>query len=120
MSPKRFVGANKADRAPTATSASPRAILRHSEALWTGVRRLWRTATLLPRRSLNRNTVWGVIIASRSEARNGPSPEFQVGFVIPEGREVRVLGREGDWVAVGLTSEGYKGWIKREDLAEDE
>jgi tetratricopeptide (TPR) repeat protein len=69
---------------------------------------------------VDRNTVWGVITASRSEARNGPSAEFQVGFVIPEGREVRVLGREGDWVAVGLTSEGYKGWIKHEDLAEDE
>jgi hypothetical protein len=76
----------------------------------------WGTARI----TLERNTLWGVIIASRSEARNGPSPEFQVGFVIPEGREVRVLGHEGSWVAVGLPSEGYKGWIKREDLAEDE
>ena len=69
---------------------------------------------------IDRSTLWGVIIASRSEARNGPSQEFQVGFVIPEGREVRVLGHEGNWVAVGLPSEGYKGWIKSEDLAEDE
>jgi tetratricopeptide (TPR) repeat protein len=69
---------------------------------------------------IDRNLRWGVIIASRAEARNGPNQEFQVGFVIPEGREVRVLGHEGAWVAVGLPSEGYKGWIKAEDLAEDE
>jgi len=72
------------------------------------------------RLAVDRATQWGVIIASRSEARNGPNQEFQVGFVIPEGREVRVLGHEGNWIAVGLPSEGYKGWIKREDLAEDE
>lgn len=70
--------------------------------------------------ALERNARWGVIVAARSEARNGPNPEFQVGFVIPEGREVRVLGHEGNWVAVGLPKEGYKGWIRREDLAEDE
>ncbi len=69
---------------------------------------------------VDRNNQWGVIVSARAEARNGPNQEFQVGFVIPEGREVRILGREGEWVAVGLPAEGYKGWIRRDDLSEDE
>jgi tetratricopeptide (TPR) repeat protein len=76
----------------------------------------WASARIV----FDRTHQWGVIVVERSEARNGPNPEFQVGFIIPEGREVRVLGHESNWVAVGLPSEGYKGWIKREDLLEDE
>lgn len=68
---------------------------------------------------MDRNYQWGVIVANHSEARNGPNQEFQVGFIIPEGREVRVLGHEGDWVAVGLPSEGFKGWIRSSELLED-
>jgi len=59
---------------------------------------------------------WGVVIAGQAEARNGPSAEYQVGFIVPEGREVRLLGREGDWIAIGLPAEGYKGWVKSADI----
>jgi tetratricopeptide (TPR) repeat protein len=76
----------------------------------------WTSAYIL----VERGQHWGVIVAAQAEARNGPSAEYQVGFTVPEGREVRVLGREGDWVAVGLPSEGYKGWVKNSELIEDE
>ncbi|MEW6517344.1 MAG: SH3 domain-containing protein [candidate division FCPU426 bacterium] len=61
----------------------------------------------------------GVIVTNQAEARNGPAADFDVGFKIPEGREVRVLGHEAGWVAVGLAPEGYKGWVKSEDIWED-
>lgn len=69
---------------------------------------------------LDRERHWGVVVAARAEARNGPSEEYQVGFIVPEGREVRVLGREGAWTAVGLPAEGYKGWVRRDEIIEDE
>ncbi len=62
---------------------------------------------------------WAVVISSQAEARNGPAQDYQVGFTIPEGREVRVLGQEGDWRAVGLPQEGYKGWVKAKELWEE-
>lgn len=61
----------------------------------------------------------GVIVVHPAEARNGPAADFDVGFKIPEGREVRVLGHEAGWVAVGLTPEGFKGWVRRDDVWED-
>lgn len=76
----------------------------------------WTTARLL----LDRSARWGVVVSAQAEARNGPSAEYQVGFVIPEGREVRLLGREGEWVAVGLPAEGYKGWVRASDVLADE
>jgi tetratricopeptide (TPR) repeat protein len=69
---------------------------------------------------LDRNARWGVVVSAQAEARNGPSAEYQVGFVIPEGREVRLLGREGTWVAVGLPAEGYQGWVQAADVLADE
>jgi ribosomal protein S16 len=69
---------------------------------------------------LDKQIRWGVVIASQAEARNGPAAEYEVGFKIPEGREVRVLGHEGDWTAVGLTPEGYKGWVRQPEIWEDE
>jgi tetratricopeptide (TPR) repeat protein len=59
---------------------------------------------------------WAVVIAEQVEARNGPGADFPVGFTAPRGREVRWLSREGDWVAIGLVPEGYKGWVKREEI----
>jgi tetratricopeptide (TPR) repeat protein len=61
----------------------------------------------------------GVIVVHPAEARNGPAADNDVGFKIPEGREVRVLGHDSGWVAVGLTPEGYKGWVRAEDIWED-
>jgi tetratricopeptide (TPR) repeat protein len=68
----------------------------------------------------DRNQRWGVVVASQAEARNGPNASYQVGFLVPEGREVRILGREGEWVAIGLPAEGYKGWITSGDLLADD
>jgi len=76
----------------------------------------WASARIL----LERNHRWGVVVAARAEARNGPSDEYQVGFIVPEGREVRVLGREGEWVAIGLQQEGVKGWIRGAEILADE
>lgn len=61
----------------------------------------------------------GVIVAHQTEARNGPGADFDVGFKIPEGREVRVLGHESGWVAVGLAPEGFKGWVRDTEIWED-
>lgn len=69
---------------------------------------------------VDRTRQWGVVVAERAEARNGPKSDYQVGFIIPEGREVRVLGREGEWIAVGLPQEGYKGWIQSSEIILDE
>ena len=69
---------------------------------------------------LERNTRWGVVVSAQAEARNGPNAEYSVGFVIPEGREVRILGQEGNWVAVGLPNEGYKGWVQAAEVLADE
>lgn len=76
----------------------------------------WTSARLL----LDRNARWGVVVSTQAEARNGPSAEYQVGFVIPEGREVRLLGREGEWLAVGLPAEGYKGWVQAAEVLADD
>lgn len=62
---------------------------------------------------------WGVVVSSQAEARNGPGEDYQVGFTVPEGREVRILGTESDWLAIGLVQEGYKGWVKSSDIWRD-
>jgi len=60
--------------------------------------------------------VWtdeGIVTAGPAEVRNGPGTENSVGFSLPEGRKVVVLGENNDWVAVGLSSEGLRGWIEK-------
>jgi tetratricopeptide (TPR) repeat protein len=69
---------------------------------------------------LEKDMGWGVVVTAQAEARNGPGEDNHVGFTVPEGREVRILGREGNWVAIGLAAEGYKGWVKAEEIWEDE
>ena len=59
------------------------------------------------------NTQWAIVIAGPVEARNGPGFENTVGFTLPEGKKVTVLGVKDDWAAVGLRSEGLKGWVER-------
>jgi len=58
---------------------------------------------------------WAVVTAN-SEARNGPGTENSVGFSVPEGRKVQVLGEENAWCAIGLSHEGLKGWIEKKSL----
>jgi len=55
---------------------------------------------------------FAIVVKSPAEVRNGPSDENSVGFSLPEGRKVLLLGKSGQWVAVGLKTEGYKGWVQ--------
>jgi tetratricopeptide (TPR) repeat protein len=68
---------------------------------------------------IEKKVCWGVVVAVQAEARNGPGPEYQVGFTVPEGREVRILGREKEWTAIGLPREGYKGWVLAQEVWAD-
>jgi len=76
----------------------------------------WASARIV----VERNVRWGVIVVNQAEARNGPGEENQVGFIVPEGREVRILGYEKEWKAIGLPQEGYKGWVRASEVWEDE
>lgn len=61
-------------------------------------------------------TRWAVVIAGPADVRNGPGAENSVGFTLPEGRRVIVLGENGDWAAVGLPVEGLKGWVEKKNI----
>jgi tetratricopeptide (TPR) repeat protein len=69
---------------------------------------------------LNREvfTTQAVVISGPAEVRNGPGQENSVGFSLPEGRKVTVLGTKDNWAAIGLNSEGLKGWIEKKYLEE--
>ena len=54
---------------------------------------------------------FAIVIKNPAEVRNGPSDSNSVGFTLPEGRKVLILGKSGQWVAIGLKAEGYKGWV---------
>jgi tetratricopeptide (TPR) repeat protein len=58
-------------------------------------------------------TATGIVVAGPAEVRNGPGAENSVGFTLPEGRKVLLLGASGDWTAVGLPAEGLRGWIEK-------
>ncbi|MBN1621537.1 MAG: tetratricopeptide repeat protein [Endomicrobiales bacterium] len=62
--------------------------------------------------NLDIKTKWAVIIESPVEARNGPGFDNSVGFTISEGKKVVVLGQKNEWAAIGLKSEGLKGWVE--------
>ena len=57
---------------------------------------------------------FAIVVKSPAEIRNGPSTNNSVGFTLPEGRKVLLLGKSGQWVAVGLKTEGYKGWVENQ------
>jgi hypothetical protein len=59
-----------------------------------------------------------VVISGPAEVRNGPGAENSVGFSLPEGRKVIVLGTKDDWAAIGISYEGLKGWIEKKYLQE--
>jgi tetratricopeptide (TPR) repeat protein len=59
---------------------------------------------------------WSVVTSPRAEARTAPSEEASVGFILPEGQKLALLGSSGDWREVGLTAQGLKGWVKTGDI----
>lgn len=59
-----------------------------------------------------------IVIAGPADVRNGPGSENSVGFTLPEGRKLMILGAKDDWIAVGLKSEGLKGWIEKKYIEE--
>lgn len=63
-------------------------------------------------------TRWAIITSGPCDARNGPGENSSVGFTLPEGRKVLVLGESNEWIAVGLTSEGLRGWVEKKYLEE--
>lgn len=65
---------------------------------------------------LDVKTDWAVVVAGPAEARNGPGYDNSVGFTLPEGKKVMLLGVKDEWAAVGLRSEGLKGWIEKKYL----
>jgi len=60
-------------------------------------------------------TRWAVAV-SATDARNGPGVENSIGFSVPEGKKLFILGSEGNWYAVGLKNEGLKGWIEKKNV----
>ena len=49
-----------------------------------------------------------IVVSGPADVRNGPGMENSVGFSLPEGRKVVILGAKDDWSAIGLKSEGQK------------
>lgn len=75
-------------------------------ALWLGTGSWWLALQgLTPSRR-------GVIAASAAEIRSGPGDNFNVSFTSPEGRRVEIFSDNGDWLEIGITKEGVKGWIR--------
>jgi tetratricopeptide (TPR) repeat protein len=59
---------------------------------------------------------WSVVTSPRAEARTAPSEEAAVGFVLPEGQKLALLGSSGNWLEVGLPAQGLKGWVKSGEI----
>ncbi|MCC6952596.1 MAG: tetratricopeptide repeat protein [Deltaproteobacteria bacterium] len=58
----------------------------------------------------------GVIVSNQARARSGDSDSFEAIGILPEGSELDVGERRGEWVQVFL-AEGRRGWVKEEDIA---
>lgn len=57
-----------------------------------------------------------IVINPPGEVRNGPGPDYAVGFTIPEGSKVLVLSARPEWTQVGVPSQGLKGWMPNLDV----
>lgn len=84
---------------------------------------LWTSGSLLLISSLWFGTrlAWGakpyaIVVGPPGEVRNGPGPEYAVGFTIPEGSRVIVLNTRPDWFQVGIPQQGLKGWMPNKDV----
>jgi hypothetical protein len=53
----------------------------------------------------------GIVVAPPGEVRNGPGQDYAVGFTVPEGTKVNIMNRRPDWIQIGVTQQGLKGWI---------
>lgn len=61
-------------------------------------------------------TKWAIVVNGSVEVRNGPGLENSVGFSVPEGRKIMILGEKDSWTAIGLESEGLKGWVEKKNI----
>jgi tetratricopeptide (TPR) repeat protein len=89
---------------------------RGGEALWWGrlaAGVLWLGAGVFFAAAQNQAATPAAVATGRLEARAGPGENQPVSFVVPEGRRLALLESAGDWVAVGLPSQGLKGWVRR-------
>lgn len=59
-----------------------------------------------------------IVVSGPADVRNGPGEENSVGFTLPEGRAVMILGTKDNWTAIGLKTEGLRGWIEKKYLEE--
>jgi uncharacterized protein YraI len=59
-----------------------------------------------------------IVVSGPADVRNGPGEENSVGFTLPEGRKVMVLGAKDSWTAIGLKTEGLRGWLENKYLEE--
>ncbi len=57
------------------------------------------------------NAPWAVITRPAAEVRSGPGEQFSVGFTVPSGQRVLILGRRNGWMEIGVPSRSLKGWI---------
>ena len=62
-------------------------------------------------------TNWAVVTQGPCDVRNGPGFENSVGFNLPEGKKVMILRQKDEWVAVGLKSEGLRGWLEKKYIS---
>jgi hypothetical protein len=71
---------------------------------WLGVNNLWARQPL------------AIVTSPPGEVRNGPGTDYAVGFTIPEGSKVLLLGQRPEWVQVGVPHQGLKGWMPARDV----
>jgi tetratricopeptide (TPR) repeat protein len=57
-----------------------------------------------------------VITTGPAEVRNGPDLNESVSFSLPEGRHITVLSENGDWAAIGVAAEGWRGWLLKKNI----
>lgn len=73
----------------------------------------------LPRFYVEQVRITGVVTVPKAEVRSGPGKQFGVGFTIPEGRRVFVMqNTDGDWIEIGSSQEGVKGWVRKEEITQ--
>ena len=57
-----------------------------------------------------------VVVADKTDVRNGPGPSFATAFVLHEGAETVVEGERGQWIEVSLPGD-LRGWIQASSIA---
>lgn len=57
-----------------------------------------------------------VVIKSDTEIRSAPNDNFKVSFTLPEGKNVKVLNKSGDWTEIGVKSMGLRGWLETKNI----